>query len=154
MPDGVFHVTTRGVGRATIFRDDHDREFFIRLLRMTASRCAWVFHAYCLMGNHYHLVVDAMQVALATGMRRLNGIYAQRFNGRYDRTGHLFGARYEARVVEGDESLERTCLYVIHNPVRAGLCRTADEWPWGGLGEPELPRRASRDSPSAAGRDG
>ena len=106
------------------------------------------------MGNHYHLVVETSQVGLATGMRRLNGLYARRFNERHARSGHLFGARYEARVVEGDESLERTCAYVVNNPVRAGLCRDAAEWPWGGLGEPPLPsppERPARDSPPLAG---
>ena len=134
MPDGVFPVMTRGAGRRLIFIDDHDRRRFISLLRQTATRCSWLCHAYCLMGNHYHVVVETTQASLAAGMRRVNGLYAQGFNARHGRSGHLFGSRYEARVVEGDDSLHGTCRYVLDNPVRARLCRDAAEWPWSGLG--------------------
>jgi putative transposase len=90
---GVFHVTTRGVARTAIFRDDDERRLFLRLLADVVRRNEWRCHAFCLMTNHYHLVVEAFVWRLAVGMQRLNGVYAQAFNRRHTRSGHLFGDR-------------------------------------------------------------
>jgi putative transposase len=127
---GVFHVTTRGVARTAIFRDDDERRLFLRLLANVVNRQEWHCHAFCLMTNHYHLVVEAYLWRLAAGMQRLNGVYAQTFNRRHKRSGHLFGDRYAAWVVESDEHRRAACEYVLQNPVRAGLCERADDWPW------------------------
>jgi putative transposase len=137
--DGFFHVTARGVGRAAIFRDELDyTDFRNRLIRI-ARRYSWTVHSYCLMPNHYHLIVDATQRDLSSGMHRLNGGYAQRFNQRYDRVGHVFQNRFTAYVIESEEHFERAVAYVHANPVKAGLCGQIAEWPWaGGLYEPDL----------------
>ena len=82
------------------------------------------------MGNHYHLVFLSTRSALSAGMHGVNGRYAQAFNVRHARRGHLFGDRFDSRVVEDDAYLEALCGYVANNPVRAGLCERADEWPW------------------------
>jgi putative transposase len=128
-PDGLFHATARGAGQIPIFRDDADRRSFLGLLAWAAHDFRWTCHAFCLMTNHYHLVLDALREDMSSGFRRLNGLYAQSFNQRYGRWGHLFGERFWCKPLEEDE-LERTCSYVMHNPVRAGVCDDASEWPW------------------------
>lgn len=137
--DGIYHLTARGNERAKIFRDDADRERFLEVLTNTHHRFGWRCLAYCLMGNHYHLLVRTPQANLARGMRDLNGVYAQSFNRRHGRVGHLFQGRYRAILVEREEHLLRAIAYVVRNPVRAGLCAEARSWRWssqgGALGE-------------------
>lgn len=130
LPDGYFHVTARGVARATLFRDDHDYRYFKACLLRIAETFSWVLHAYCLLPNHYHLIVEATQSELSTGMQRLNGNYARHFNDRHGRTGHLFQGRFASYVIESDEHLERALEYVMANPVTAGLCEGVADWPW------------------------
>ena len=132
LPDGLYHVTSRGVDRSAIFGDETDRVVFLRLLADTSERFAWRCHAFCLMGTHYHLVIEALRAQLSAGLHCLNGTYAQAFNHRYKRTGHVFGHRFHAWVIESEEHLEATCRYVVLNPVRAGLCTNASDWPWSG----------------------
>ncbi len=129
---GVFHVTVRGVERRSIYLDDDDRRGFMRLLHEVVRRFGWKCHAYCLMGNHYHLVVETELESLSAGQHRLNGLYAQGFNERHDRVGHLFQGRFGARMVGDDEYLTAAIEYVWNNPVRAGLCLEAHHWPWSG----------------------
>src|SRR5215470_1940783 len=93
LPDGVFHVTSHGIGDAAIFVADVDRADFLHLLSMVAKRFRWKVHAYCLMGTHYHLVVETTATDLSEGMQRLNGRYAQLFNHRHRRRGHVFEGR-------------------------------------------------------------
>jgi REP element-mobilizing transposase RayT len=128
--DGPFHAVTRGVDGLAIYRTDDDRRLFLRLLADVTRRNDWAVHAFCLMTNHYHLVVDALVEDLSEGFRRLNGIYAQAFNRRYGRKGHLFGDRFWSGEIESDEQLVATCRYVLGNPVRAGLCAAPASWPW------------------------
>jgi len=130
LDDGAFHVVSRGTARTAIVVDDVDRRAFVALLDLTVVRFEWELDAYCLMTNHFHLVVTATRDRLSRGMHRLAGRHAERFNRRYDRVGHLFQGRYEARRIGSDESLERVCRYVEDNPVRAGICATAEQWPW------------------------
>jgi putative transposase len=130
LPDGFFHVTTRGVNGEPIYRNDADRVLFLRLLAETARGNAWRCHAFCLMGTHYHLVLETTVARLSRGLHRLNGVYAQLFNRRHSRSGHLFGDRFHAWVVLDEDHLAATCVYVLANPVRAGLCPSPDDWPW------------------------
>ena len=130
LPDGIYHVTTRGVARSWIYLDRDDRRYFMRLLADVVHRLAWRMYAMCLMTTHYHLVLEATRPRLSGGMQRLNGRYAEAFNARYERRGHLFGDRFAARVLESEEYLAAACRYVVLNPVRAGLCERAADWPW------------------------
>lgn len=130
LPDGYFHVFTRGVADTAIFRDDEDRRSFLALLIHTARRSGWELHALCLMTTHYHLVLESRRARLSAGMQWLNGVYAQSFNRRHARHGHLFGSRYGSRTIENEDYLERACEYVLLNPVRAGLCERPANWPW------------------------
>jgi putative transposase len=133
LPDGIYHVTARGVAHASIFRDDRDRAGFLGILAEVVDRYAWRCHAFCLMGTHYHLVVETTRAQLSAGLQRLNGTYAQRFNRRHGRSGHLFGARFSSWLIETERHMRDACLYVVMNPVRAGLCEDAGEWRWSHL---------------------
>jgi REP element-mobilizing transposase RayT len=126
----MFHAYARGVPGQLVFLDQFDYEAFMTLLRRTERRAQWRLQAACLMPNHYHVLLEATVEALSTGMHRLNGIYAQRFNRRHLRYGHLFASRFGCRLIEGDEYYETVCAYVLDNPVRAGLCEEWSEWPW------------------------
>jgi putative transposase len=131
LADGrYFHVFARGVDHLTIFRDDDDRLAFLGLLARVVGLNAWQTHAFCLMDTHFHLVVEAKLPRISNGMQRLLGPYAQRFNQRHGRVGHLFGDRYGARVIDSERYLVEVIEYVLLNPVRAGLADSAADWPW------------------------
>ena len=112
------------------FLDDTDRETFLELLSSVVARLTWLCSAYCLMGNHYHLLIGTPEGNLAKGMRQLNGVYTQSFNRRHKRVGHLFQGRYKAVVVDKDPYLLSLCRYAVLNPVRVGLVQRPEEWPW------------------------
>ena len=131
LPDGYFHVFARGVtARGPVFRDDADRAAFRALVWQAARQHRWTCHAYCLMGTHYHLVVETRRAHLSSGMHWLNWVYARHFNRKYGLAGHVFAERFSARVIESDEYLYDACSYVLQNPVRAGLCERLEAWPW------------------------
>lgn len=129
-PGAVYHLTARGNARQPIFREAEDRQRFLRTLDQVVGRYGWVCHAYCLMTNHYHLLIETPRPTLARGMRQLNGVYTQAFNHHHGRSGHLFQGRYHAVVVEKEAHLLELCRYVVLNPVRVKACRTAGEWRW------------------------
>jgi REP element-mobilizing transposase RayT len=112
-----------------VYHDANDRRRFLSLLVFAINQYKWTCHAFCLMTNHYHLVLEATRADLSGGMQVLNGDYAQGFNGKYRRWGHVFGDRFWCRSL-AEEELEQVCLYVMENPVRAGLCKNSADWPW------------------------
>ena len=123
-PGAIYHVLSRGDRREAIFRTDADRKLFLDLLAQTCRRTGWQIHAYCLMDNHFHLVVETPRSNLSVGMQWLLGSYTQRFNRRHALWGHLFGGRYKALLVDGRPGggyLRRVCDYVHLNPVRAAM---------------------------------
>jgi REP element-mobilizing transposase RayT len=126
----VYHITSRGNARADIFCEDADREIFLRVLAAVVERQAWRVYAYCLMGNHYHLLVETPEPNLSRGMRQLNGIYTQRFNRRHGRVGHLLQGRFKSIVVERERYLLELSRYIALNPVRAGFTHDAGAWRW------------------------
>jgi putative transposase len=126
----ISHVDARGVNGCAIFRSRLDRLDFLALLAEVVDRFEWRVYSYCLMTNHYHLVVRTLWPNLAAGIQRLNGIHAQRYNGRHGRTGHLFGGRYNSKPVVDEHHLFTAVRYDVLNPVRAGLCRRARDWEW------------------------
>jgi REP element-mobilizing transposase RayT len=127
---GIFHVVARGNERGAIYRDRADRERFLEILASTSRRYGWRALTYCLMSNQYHLLVGTPNANLARGMRELNGVYAQAFNRRHGRDGHLFQGRYRAILVQADEHLASAVRYIVRNPLRAGMCTSVTEWPW------------------------
>ena len=127
---GLYHVTSRGNARQDVFLDSEDYQDFLRLLSTVVERYRWIVHAYCLMTNHYHLLVEIPQANLASGMRQLNGVYAQKFNLRHGRVGHLFQSRYKSFLVEKDSYLLELSRYIVLNPVAAGIVSSPEKWPW------------------------
>ena len=126
----VYHVTSRGNARQAIYLDDKDRLRFLEILQQVVDRFNWLCHAYCLMGNHYHLLVETVDPTLSRGMRHLNGVYTQAFNRRHRQVGHVFQGRFKAILLERDAYLLEVSRYVVLNPVRAKMVRTAKDWPW------------------------
>lgn len=129
-PGAVVHVIARGNERGAIVQDDHDRQAFLSIFARAVERYRWLCHTYCLMDNHYHLVLEVPLGNLPLGMRHLNGVYAQRYNRRHHRLGHLFQARYRSILVEKNAYLLSVCRYIVLNPVKAGVVRRPEDYPW------------------------
>jgi putative transposase len=127
---GIYHVVTRGNARAEIFLEEVDYVLFLQRLARAVERRGLVCLAYCLLPNHYHLLLETPEPNLSAGMLVLNGSYARTFNWRHKRTGHVFEGPYFAELIETDEHLMEACRYVALNPVRAGLCRHPEDWRW------------------------
>jgi REP element-mobilizing transposase RayT len=128
------HVMNRGIDRASIFRSDADRTIFLDCLGAAVSRYALQVHGYCLMGNHFHLLILSERGALSDGMRFLSGRFTQRINYRDGRDGPLFRGRYSSVLVESDAHLVRVSRYIHRNPVEAGLVLAPEDWPWSSAG--------------------
>ena len=129
-PGALYHITSRGDGREDIYLDDDDRLDFIEVLEQVCFRFNWVCHSYCLMTNHYHLLIETPEGNLSQGMRQLNGVYMQNFNRHHSRVGHVFQGRYKAILVEKEAYLLELCRYIVLNPVRAEMVHKANDWPW------------------------
>ena len=126
----LYHVTARGNAREDIFRDDEDRTAFLELLGREITQQRWRLYAYCLMDNHYHLLIETPEPNLTRGMQRLNQVYTQRFNRRHRRVGHVLQGRYKAIVVDKDSYFKELIRYVVLNPVRAKMVRLPERWAW------------------------
>lgn len=129
-PGAVYHVTARGNRRGEIFTEDEDGYSFLIILGEVARRFNLLCHAYCLMGNHYHLILETPYGNLPRAMRQLNGVYTQTFNKRHCKCGHVFQGRYKAILIEKAAYLLEACRYVVLNPVRAGLADGPAAWRW------------------------
>jgi REP element-mobilizing transposase RayT len=129
-PGACYHITSRGNARQAIFRDDVDREAFLAIVSSAVKRFGWEIYAYCLMGNHYHLLFVTPLANLSRGMMHLNGLYTQRFNRRHARVGHVFQGRFGAILVERETYLLELARYISLNPVRAGMVSAAEDWRW------------------------
>ncbi|ACH39882.1 transposase of ISGbem_B, Y1_Tnp domain-containing [Citrifermentans bemidjiense Bem] len=129
-PGAVYHLTSRGNEQKNVFRDDKDRTIFLDILARSCNLFNWLCHAYCLMGNHYHLIVETVDDTLSRGMRHLNGVYTQKFNWNHHSVGHVFQGRYKAILIEKESHLLEACRYVVLNPVRAKLAADPAQWRW------------------------
>lgn len=130
-PNALYHVTSRGDRREAIFEDDDDRVRFLEVLGAVVLDHNWLCHGYCLMDNHYHLIIETPDGNLSKGMRQLNGVYTQASNRRHGRSGHLFQGRYKAILVDKDHYLLELSRYVVLNPLRAkGMVKRLEDWPW------------------------
>jgi REP element-mobilizing transposase RayT len=129
-PGGTYHVAARGNNGQAIFRDDLDREEFLKRLGRCVTRYRWECLAYCLMTNHFHLVLMNPEGGLSSGMQELISGHARQMNQRYGRRDHLFKQRFFSVQLKRESHFLEACRYVVLNPVRAGLCRSPAEWKW------------------------
>ena len=129
-PDALYHVTSRGDRCEVIFEDDQDRQIFLQTLDQVITQFNWLCYAWCLMDNHYHLLIQTPDGNLSKGMRQLNGVYTQASNRRHQRVGHLFQGRFKAILVDSDTYLLELSRYVVLNPVRAGMVKKPVDWAW------------------------
>jgi len=129
-PGALYHVTSRGNAKAKLFLDDHDYRTFLDVVGFVVRRFNWLCHAYCLLSNHYHMLIETPEGNLSRGMRQLNGIYTQKFNWKRCRSGHLLQGRYKAILVNKDEYLLELSRYLMLNPVRAGITEFPWEYAW------------------------
>jgi putative transposase len=127
---GVYHLNAVATHGGQIFRDDADRARWVSLLGTVVEMFRWECFMYCALSTHFHLVIRIDEPTMARGMQYLNARHAESFNHRYGRRGHAFGARYHSALVETASHALEVCRYVPLNPVRAGLCRSPEEWPW------------------------
>jgi putative transposase len=126
----LYHVTARGDRQEDIFLSDQDRIDFLTVLEQVCDRFNWLVHAYCLMDNHYHLLIETPDSNLSKGMRQLNGVYTQTSNRTHGKVGHVFQGRYKAIIVQKETYLLELARYIVLNPVRAGMVRQAKAWSW------------------------
>ncbi|HBA59384.1 MAG TPA: addiction module toxin RelE [Elusimicrobia bacterium] len=134
----LYHVTSRGNRRESIFSDDVDRGFLLKILTFCNSLFGSICHAYCLMGNHYHFIMETPKGNLSAVMKRLNAIYSQTYNFRHHKVGALFQGRYKAILIDRDSYLLEACRYIVNNPVKAGLCARPEDWLWSSYGATAL----------------
>ena len=109
----LYHITSRGNAREDIYKDDSDRVSFLELLHKTNIRYDWICHAYCLMSNHYHLLIETSRPTLSKGMKYLNGSYTQRYNYHHQRVGHVFQGRYKSILIEKENYLQELSRYIV-----------------------------------------
>jgi putative transposase len=129
-PGAIHHVVARGNGGQAIVCDDDDRRRLLARLSRAIELHGWSCLAYCLLDNHLHLIVETPEPNLGVGMKWFKAAYAQDFNHRHGRTGHLFGGRFYSEIVRRERHLVGAIIYVILNPVRAGIVADARHWPW------------------------
>lgn len=148
-PGALYHVTSRGDRKEDIYDAHKDRYLFLSILADTCDIYNWHCHAYCLLDNHYHLLIETPDANLSRGMRHLNGVYTQSFNRAHKRVGHVFQGRYKAIHVEKDSYLLELARYIVLNPVRAEMVRSARHWPWSSYrataGQAETPEWLTTD---------
>jgi putative transposase len=126
----VYHAMGRGVRGEPLYTDARERTQFLQLLAETCCRYDWQTLGYCLMGNHYHLLVRTLEPTLSRGMQWLNGCYARWLSDRHGHKGHVLFRRFHAVLVESDRQLVDTLRYVLRNPIAAGMCSRPDDWSW------------------------
>ena len=129
-PGALPHVTARGNARQDIFFTADDRQHFLDNLGKVCERLGWICYAYCMLDNHYHILIETPTGGLARGMRQVNGVYTQYVNRVHDRVGHLFQGRYASILVHKESHLLELCRYIVLNPVRAGLADAAGDHLW------------------------
>jgi putative transposase len=130
VPKGTYHVTAKRCAGQSLFADSHDRATLLAIVALVVERHGWTCSSYCLMPTHFHLLITTLDADLDAGMQRLNSNYATSFNRRHGSSGHVFGSRYGAELIQSDGHLLETCRYIPLNPVRAGLCVDPEDWRW------------------------
>ncbi|MFV2032115.1 MAG: transposase [Gammaproteobacteria bacterium] len=142
-PGALYHITSRGDRREPIYEDDQDRLQWLDILSKACERYNWRVHAYCLMDNHYHVLLETADGNLSKGMRHLNGVYTQYFNRQHNRVGHVFQGRFKAILVEKEAYLLELSRYIVLNPIRARMINDMEKWEWSSyratIGKAQIP---------------
>jgi REP element-mobilizing transposase RayT len=148
-PDAYYHVINRGNYQEKIYFNDRDKEKFLEYLEKAAERFSVIFHGYCLMSNHYHLLIQTPDSNLSMAMQWINVSYATYFNRKRDRHGHLFQGRFKAILIDADEYLKHLSRYIHLNPVRAKMVSSPADYPWSSyrafIGKEKVPRYLETD---------
>jgi len=126
----MYHIISRGVARMTIFHSEKDWIKFLLFMERVIQKYNWICHAYCLMGNHYHILLETPDANMVPGMKQLNQFYSQFYNWKYQRVGPVLQGRYKAWLVEKEEKLLDNCRYIVNNPVKAKMAQHPSEWPY------------------------
>lgn len=134
LPPGVVHVASHALGDGKLFLDDSDRTSFLELLGSIVYRFRWICTAYCLMSNHYHLILDTDAESLSRGIQALNSVHTRTFNSRHRRSGRLFRRHFMSNRIDDDYRFRNVLKYIVNNPVDAGMCSHPGEWPWSSYG--------------------
>ncbi len=129
-PTGIYHIIGRGVNRQTIFEEDADRKYFLKLLYKYKGLNKFTLYAYCLMNNHFHLLIKADKGTISEVMQKINCSYAMRYNNKYGRVGHLFQARYKSEPITDYAYFLTALRYIFQNPVKARIVSKIDDYPW------------------------
>lgn len=127
---GIYHVSSKGNRGCVVYEDDLERRVFLNMLGLVIQRFGWVCHSFCLMSNHFHLLIQLQLGGLSDGMQVLNGSFARFSNRRHGNVGHLFRNRFWSAQLADDAHLLQAARYIVLNPVRAGICERPDQWPW------------------------
>ncbi|QMU56569.1 MAG: addiction module toxin RelE [Candidatus Mycalebacterium zealandia] len=128
--NAYYFVTSKGNASQRVFISSDDGKLWMNTFESVCSRFGWICHAYCLMGNHYHIVVETPKANLSAGMRQLNGVYTQAFNRKHNRSGHLFTGRFNSVIFQKEKYLKRVIRHTLSNPVRKGLITSPVQWKW------------------------
>jgi putative transposase len=126
----MYHIISRGIARMTIFHNEKDWIKFIQFMERVTEKYNWTCHAYCLMSNHYHLLLETPDANMVPGMKQLNQFYSQFYNWKYQRVGPVLQGRYKAWLIEKEEKFLDNCRYIVNNPVEAKMVEHPSEWPW------------------------
>ena len=132
---GIYHIMLRGIDRRQLFFDDEDYQFFLSILQRYKAMCGFELYAYCLMGNHIHLLLKEGAEFTEMIFRRLGPAFAYWYNAKYERTGHIFQDRYKSEPVNNEQYLLTVFRYILRNPVAAGICRSPEEYLFSSAGE-------------------
>ena len=129
-PGATYHIISRGIARMTIFHTEKDWSKFIGFMERVITRYRWICHAYCLMGNHYHILIETPDANMVPGMKQLNQLYSQFYNWKYHRVGPVLQGRYKAWLVQREEKFLDNCRYIVNNPGEAKMVEHPSQWPW------------------------
>jgi len=134
LPEAIYHVMSRGNRKQDIFLSSLDREIFIHLVETAVTDFSWKCHSYCIMTNHYHLLIETTTGGLSDGMHMINSGYSGAFNKRYQKNGHVFQGRFRSRLIKDDADFLTVVRYMALNPVKAGLAVDPVGWKWSSYG--------------------
>lgn len=132
---GIYHIMLRGINRQTIFKDEKDKQKFLKTIERYKEIGNYKLYSYCLMDNHIHLLIKEISESISDSIKRISSSYVYWYNRKYERCGHLFGERFKSETVDNEKYFLTVLRYIHQNPVIAGVCKSADEYKWSSYNE-------------------